>query len=72
MTTVNEIKIDWIEIMQDYKDLYHNLPIHQTMNVPPGLDDATEPTNELTNTVTPVTDNNALGSILIEGQRQST
>jgi hypothetical protein len=72
MATVNEMNIDdWMEIMQDYEDPYHNLPIHQTINVPPVLNDATECTNKPTNTVTFVTDNDALGSVLIDGQRQS-
>jgi hypothetical protein len=70
-TTVDDIEInDWIEIMQDYKDPYHNLPIHQTINVPPVLDNAIEPTNEPTNMVIPVSDNNALHFILIDGQCQ--
>jgi hypothetical protein len=72
-TAVDEIKInDWMEIMQGYKDPYHNLPIHQTINVLPVLDNATEPTYEPTNTITPITDNNTLSSILIEGQLQSS
>jgi hypothetical protein len=71
-TTVNEIQIDdWIEIMQDYKDPDHDLPTHQTINVPPALKDATEPTNEPTDMVTPVTDNDTLSSILINGLHQS-
>jgi hypothetical protein len=65
---VNEIEInDQMEIMQDYKDPYHDLPLHQTINVPLVLDDATEPTNKPTNTVIPVTDDEALGSVLIDG-----
>jgi hypothetical protein len=71
-TVIDEIKIDdWMEIMQDYKDQYHDLPIHQTINVPPVLDDTMEPTDKPTNMATPITDNNALGSILIHGQCQS-
>ncbi len=54
--------------MQDYKDPHHNLPIHQIISLPPILYDATEPTNEPTKRVTPFTDVNALGSILINGQ----
>jgi hypothetical protein len=72
MTAVDEIKInDWIEIMQDYKDPYHDLPTHQTINVPPVLGNATEPTDKPTDTVIPVTDDGAHGSILIDGQCQS-
>ncbi len=71
MTTVNEIKIDdWMEIMQDDKDPYYDLPIHQTINMPPVLRDTTEPTNDPTDMITPITDNNAFGSILIDGQHQ--
>jgi hypothetical protein len=45
-TMVDEIKInDWMEIMQDYEDSYHNLSIQQAISMPPVLNNATEPTN---------------------------
>jgi hypothetical protein len=72
MTTVNEIEIDdWMKIMQGCEDSYHNLPIHQNIILPLALKDTTESTDETTNTVTPVTDDNTLGSIQINGQYQS-
>jgi hypothetical protein len=67
-TTVNKIEFNnWIDIMQEYKDPYQDLLTHPSMIAPPAANKAAEPVT----TVTTNTDDNALGSSLINGQRQS-